>query len=218
MIELLHNDDSIPGVRSRNSRSLFLSATLISGLLLGSPAFAAELIHDAEHNILAAQHAERWANEDKEIDAKLAEIRKNNGGKSPNIVYILLDDLGFGEIGMPNLDVIRGYSTPRISQFADEGLSLQRMYTEPSCTPTRVAMMTGRYAARTGTAEAKATVAGAGQLALPEGTSAAVLREKVSSPGGTTVQALSVLTENNALEDLLLRAVRAAAQRSKELS
>jgi pyrroline-5-carboxylate reductase len=65
---------------------------------------------------------------------------------------------------------------------------------------------------------AKATVAGAGQLALPEGTSAAVLREKVSSPGGTTVQALSVLTENNALEDLLLRAVRAAAQRSKELS
>jgi len=65
---------------------------------------------------------------------------------------------------------------------------------------------------------AKATVAGAGQLALPEGTSAAVLRESVTSPGGTTEQALKVLTENRGLADLLLRAVRAAVQRSKELS
>jgi hypothetical protein len=106
-----------------------------------------KIIHDAEHSILKAQHGERWAKEDAKIDAKLAEIRKKNGGNPPNFVYILLDDLGFGEIGMPNLDVIRGYSTPRISKLADEGLSLMRMYTEPSCTPTRVAMMTGRYAA-----------------------------------------------------------------------
>ncbi len=79
---------------------------------------AGEIIHDAEHNVLAAQHGERWAKEDQEIGARLAEIREKNGGKPPNIVYILLDDLGFGEIGMPDLDVIRGYSTPRISQFA----------------------------------------------------------------------------------------------------
>ena len=65
---------------------------------------------------------------------------------------------------------------------------------------------------------AKVTIAGAGQLALPDGTSAAMLRENVTSPGGTTEQALAVLTENNGLEDLLLRAVQAAAQRSKELS
>jgi hypothetical protein len=141
-----------------------VGAMLISGGLLNGFAEAAEnkIIHDAEHYVLAAQHGEHWAKEDKQIDAKLAEIRKKNGGKSPNIVYILLDDLGFGEIGMPDLDVIRGYSTPRISQLAEEGLSLQRMYTEPSCTPTRVAMMTGRYASRTGTTEAKATVAGDG--------------------------------------------------------
>ncbi len=142
------------------------------------PALAAEgdIIHDAEHYILLAQHGERWAREDTEIDARLAEIRKRNGGKPPNIVYILLDDLGFGEIGMPDLDVIRGYSTPRISQLATEGLSLMRMYTEPSCTPTRVAMMTGRYAARTGTSEAKATIAGDG-LSAWEVTLAEVLSE-----------------------------------------
>ncbi len=109
--------------------------------LMGAGAVAAKqggmIIHDAEHNILKTQHGERWAKEDAEIDAKLAEIRKKNGGKPPNFVFILLDDLGFGEIGMPDLDVIRGYSTPRISKLADEGLSLMRMYTEPSCTPTR---------------------------------------------------------------------------------
>ena len=87
----------------------------VSLLAMTAYAEGAEIIHDVEHNILKAQHGERWAKEDAEIDAKLADIRKKNGGKPPNFVYILLDDLGFGEIGMPDLDVIRGYSTPRIS-------------------------------------------------------------------------------------------------------
>ena len=94
---------------------------MTSALLLAAVApVAAEepIIHDAEHYVIEAQHGEQWAKEDAEIDAKLAEIRAKNDGKPPNIVYILLDDLGFGEIGMPDLDVIRGYSTPRISQFA----------------------------------------------------------------------------------------------------
>ncbi|CUH42624.1 sulfatase-like hydrolase/transferase [Ruegeria atlantica] len=134
------------------------------------------IIHDAEQMILLQQHGERWAEEDEEISAFLAEIREANGGKPPNIVNILLDDLGFGEIGMPDLDVIRGYSTPNISQLADEGLSLMRMYTEASCTPTRVAMMTGRMAVRTGTTEAKAVVAGDG-LSAWEVTLAEVLSE-----------------------------------------
>jgi len=128
--------------------------------------------HDAEHYILLRQHAETWAQENREIDAKLAEARLKNGGRRPNIVYILLDDLGFGEIGMPSLDVIRGYSTPNIDRLAREGLTFSRMYTEPSCTPTRAAMMTGRYAVRTGTSEAKSTVSGEGlsawEVTLPE--------------------------------------------------
>ncbi len=66
-------------------------------------------------------------------------IREKNGGSRPNIVYILLDDLGFGEIGMPSLDVIRGYSTPRMSALESESLAFMRMYTEPACTPSRAA-------------------------------------------------------------------------------
>jgi arylsulfatase len=132
------------------------------------------IIHDAEHQKLLRQHGDRWVKEDAAIDARLAEIRKQHGGKPPNVINILLDDVGFGEIGMPDLDVIRGYSTPNIARLAAEGLSLARMYSEPSCTPTRVALMTGRYAARTGTTEAKATVAGDG-LAAWEVTLAEVL-------------------------------------------
>ncbi|MCJ7541290.1 MAG: sulfatase-like hydrolase/transferase, partial [Desulfobacterales bacterium] len=162
-----------------NKLRFLFSLTVIPVLVLSlaGNALAKEkgkIVHDAEYYILEAQHGKQWAAEDKEIDKKLAEIRKKNGGNPPNFVYILLDDLGFGEIGMPNLDVIRGYSTPRISKMADEGLSFMRMYTEPSCTPTRVAMMTGRYAARTGTSEAKAVVAGDG-LAAWEVTLAEIL-------------------------------------------
>ena len=61
------------------------------------------IIHDAEFRILEAQNGERWKAENKVIEAKLAEIRKQNGNKPPNIVYILLDDVGFGEIGMPDV-------------------------------------------------------------------------------------------------------------------
>ena len=85
------------------------------------------IIHDAEYYVIEAQNGEKWAADDKSIDAKLKEIKKKNGNQAPNIIYILLDDIGFGEIGKPDLDVIRGYSTPRISALAKEGMSLQRM-------------------------------------------------------------------------------------------
>ena len=151
-------------------------APLVALLLLGPFASAQEIIHDAEYAIIEAQNGEAWAADDKVLDEKLAEIRANNRGKPPNIVYILLDDLGFGEIGMDNLSVIRGYKTPNISALASQGMSLNRMYTEPSCTPTRVAMMTGRYPTRTGLTEAKATLAGDG-LPAEEITLAELLRD-----------------------------------------
>ena len=135
-----------------------------------------KIIHDAEYYVIEAQNGERWEADDKTIDTKLKEVRKKNGNQAPNIIYILLDDIGFGEIGKPDLDVIRGYRTPRISSLAKEGMSLQRMYTEPSCTPTRVAMITGRLPTRTGIVEAKVVVCGEG-LPAEEVTIAEVLRD-----------------------------------------
>ena len=47
--------------------------------------------HDAEYDVLEAQNGEKWAADDKVVDAKLAEFRARNGGKPPNILYILVD-------------------------------------------------------------------------------------------------------------------------------
>ena len=144
---------------------------------LASPGLSAKDIqHDAEYYVIEAQNGERWSADDKVIEQKLAEFYSRNGNKPPNIIYILLDDLGFGEIGMPGLDVIRGYGTPNINKLAQSGMSLQRMYTEPSCTPTRVAFLTGRHPIRTGLNEAKVTLVGEG-LPDEEVTIAEVLRE-----------------------------------------
>ena len=78
-------------------KKVFLLITVLAAiaLMLGAETAMAKgkIVHDAEHNILKAQHGERWAKEDAEIDTKLAEIRKKNGGKRPNILYILIDDL-----------------------------------------------------------------------------------------------------------------------------
>ena len=162
---------------NRIAFSSFVVLTILAIALSSATAVAAnQIVHDAEYYVLEAQHGEKWSADDNKIDKKLAEVRKKYGGKPPNIVYILLDDVGFGEIGMDELSVIRGYKTPNMDAFAKEGLSLQRMYSEPSCTPTRVAMMTGRHPVRTGLTEAKATIAGEG-LAAKEVTLAEVLRD-----------------------------------------
>jgi arylsulfatase len=152
---------------------------LVCLLFLGSwnvTTQAAEIVHDSEYYVLEAQNAERWAADDKLVDQKLAEFRKTNGGNPPNILYILIDDIGFGDLGIPELNAIRGYKTPAINQFAREGMRFARMYTEPSCTPTRVAFMTGRQPYRNGMGDTAVDIAGFG-LAGKEVTLAEILSE-----------------------------------------
>jgi arylsulfatase len=55
-----------------------------------------------------------------------------------------------GEVGIPELQKLRGFETPKINQLAAEGINFMRMYTEPSCTPTRAAAITGRLSVRNG--------------------------------------------------------------------
>jgi len=137
---------------------------------------AGEIIHDGEYYFVQQQYAEQWAAEDKQVDKKLAEIRKKNGGKRPNILYVLIDDVSFGQMGNRAMNYVTGISTPRINKFADESISMMRMYTEPSCTPTRAAMLTGRHPVRTGLKEVKVALVGEG-LAAEEVTIAEVLSE-----------------------------------------
>ncbi|RLA14966.1 MAG: sulfatase [Gammaproteobacteria bacterium] len=151
------------------------SLCLLFGLMTGT-SIAAEIVRDAEYYILEAQNGEAWAVDDESVDNKLAAFRKNNSGKPPNIVYILIDDIGFGDLGIPELNAIRGYKTPNINKFAREGMRFARMYTEPSCTPTRVAFMTGRQPHRNGMGDTAVDIAGFG-LADKEVTIAEILSE-----------------------------------------
>jgi arylsulfatase A-like enzyme len=127
---------------------LFIAYRLLFAEFVQAQPKDGDIIHDAEHYVLLDQHAERWAEEDKRNTLRLKELREKNGGKPPNIVYILIDDVGYGEFGIPELNYVRGYSTPSINKLARESLSLARMYSEPSCTPTRTAMLTGRIPVR----------------------------------------------------------------------
>ena len=136
---------------------LYARTTLaILTLLLSQWSLArGEIQHDAEHYMLLAQHGDRWAQEDKAIDVKLAEMRKANGGKPPNILFVLIDDVGFGEMGDPVLNHVRGYTTPNINALARESLTFSRMYSEPTCTPIRTALLTGRLPVRSHMLEPK---------------------------------------------------------------
>jgi arylsulfatase len=151
-----------------------LYATILTGL--SGVALAGDIVHDAEYYVLEAQNGERWAEEDARIDETLAAFRKKNGGKPPNVFFILIDDIGFGDLGSRTLNSIRGYETPSINEFAREGMRLSRMYTEPSCTPTRVAFTTGRQPYRNGMGNTAVDISGFG-LAGSEVTIAEALSE-----------------------------------------
>jgi arylsulfatase len=133
-----------------------------------------DIVHDGEYNFLKAQYGEKWAKEDRQVDKMLAKIRKKNGGKRPNILYILIDDVSFGQMGNRAMNYVMGIKTPEMNKLAEEGLSMMRMYTEPSCTPTRAAMLTGRHPVRTGLKEVKVALVGEG-LPAEEVTIAEVL-------------------------------------------
>lgn len=156
---------------------LFCLAPAIS-ILLSSPLFAQDtpIIHDAQYYILEAQNGEQWIEDNAAVDALLAEFREGNSGNPPNIVSILIDDLGFGDMGIPELNAVRGIETPNINAFSDEAMRMVRMYTEPSCTPTRVAQMTGRLPVRMGMGDTTVDIAGFG-LPGDEVTLAEVLKE-----------------------------------------
>ena len=69
----------------------------------------------------------------------------------PNIVFVFVDNLGFGELGCYGGGLLRGAPTPNIDRLAAQGLRLTNMNMEAQCTPSRSAVMTGRIPVRSGT-------------------------------------------------------------------
>ncbi len=66
--------------------------------------------------------------------------------KKPNIIIVLADDLGWGDVGFHGSEI----KTPNLDQMAKDGVILHHFYTAPVCSPTRAGLMTGRYPNRFG--------------------------------------------------------------------
>jgi arylsulfatase len=95
--------------------------------------------------------------------------------EKPNIILILSDDFGYGDAGVYGGGENRGMPTPSLDRLASEGMQFMSFYAQPSCTPGRVAIQTGRIPNRSG----MTTVAFQGQgggLPAAEWTLASVLK------------------------------------------
>jgi arylsulfatase A-like enzyme len=84
----------------------------------------------------------------------------------PNIILILADDLGTGHVGWQNPKV----KTPHLDRLANAGIKLNRHYVAPVCSPTRVALLTGRYWSRFGCNGALPSELDSPAVAMPPGT------------------------------------------------
>ncbi|HNS15901.1 MAG TPA: arylsulfatase [Syntrophorhabdaceae bacterium] len=90
-------------------------------------------------------HPEQAAEAKKKIEAL-----QKKAGKRPNILIYLMDDVGWGDLGAYGGGHMAGAPTPNMDRLAREGLQLTSAYAQPSCSPTRATIMTGRLPIRHG--------------------------------------------------------------------
>jgi arylsulfatase len=134
---------------SNQHRLIILSTVAITLLATGTPLLAksglAKAVRTSETLEPAVPHPQQA-----EIAAeKLGALLKNTG-KRPNILWLVVDDMGFGDPGAFGGGALLGAAPPNMDRLASEGLKLTSTYSQPTCTPSRSAMMTGRLPARTG--------------------------------------------------------------------
>jgi arylsulfatase A-like enzyme len=82
----------------------------------------------------------------------------------PNIIYIVADDMGWKDAGFHGSDI----KTPNLDKLAETGASLEQFYVQPMCTPSRAALLTGRYPLRYGLQTGVIPAAGTYSLPLDE--------------------------------------------------
>ncbi len=122
---------------------LILGSSVSLAAPAGDPFILSRAPADNLEPVIAHPEQQKAASE------KLAELAKRSGRK-PNILILLVDDLGWGDPGAFGGGGAIGAPTPNIDSLASGGLKLTSTYAQPTCTPTRSALMTGRLPARTG--------------------------------------------------------------------
>lgn len=94
-----------------------------------------------------------------------------NKQSKPNVIVIMTDDMGYGDMGIHGNDLIQ---TPVLDKLAKESVEFSNFYVSPVCAPTRASLMTGRYHTRTGVYD---TYSGGAIMATEEVTMAEVFAE-----------------------------------------
>ena len=119
----------------RSSRRDFLK----SAAIIGGAAVAGGLTYRHVHNLVGRDfHPDR-------AEAYLDSIQPSPSPETlPNIIILLCDDLGYGDLESPTLD------TPNLGRMAAEGVQMSSFYATASvCSPSRAGLLTGRYPVRT---------------------------------------------------------------------
>ena len=93
------------------------------------------------------------------------------GATPPNVILVVTDDQGYGDLGAHGNPVLE---TPQMDRLHGESLRLTDYHVDPTCSPTRAALMTGRYSTRTGVWH---TLAGRDRMAGEELTMAEIFRD-----------------------------------------
>ncbi len=123
---------------------LFISFMMINNQEIKAQTFDRS-VRTAENFEPTIPHPEQ----DKAIAKKLADL-ENKTGKKPNIIWMVVDDMGYGDPGCYGGGAAIGAATPNMDKFAREGLKLTSAYSQQTCTSTRSAILTGRIPFRTG--------------------------------------------------------------------
>lgn len=111
-----------------------------------SPDFAGDA-QPTRRNILAGAGALAAARLAAAVSAGMFGVGRGlAANERPNILFILADDLGWGDVSYHGSDI----RTPNIDKLAETGARLEEFYVQPMCTPTRAAFMSGRYPFRYG--------------------------------------------------------------------
>eukprot|EP00009_Paramoeba_aestuarina_P000396 CAMPEP_0201514294 /NCGR_PEP_ID=MMETSP0161_2-20130828/6147_1 /ASSEMBLY_ACC=CAM_ASM_000251 /TAXON_ID=180227 /ORGANISM="Neoparamoeba aestuarina, Strain SoJaBio B1-5/56/2" /LENGTH=544 /DNA_ID=CAMNT_0047910809 /DNA_START=209 /DNA_END=1843 /DNA_ORIENTATION=- len=105
--------------------------------------------HDAPYYHWEEKKKGEFLSDGEKVKEKLSALREKYG-TPPNIVYILADDVGWGELGSYLGGALRGTPSPVLDKVAAGGIQFLSAYSEPTCTPTRISLLTGRQPTRTG--------------------------------------------------------------------
>jgi arylsulfatase A-like enzyme len=128
-------------------RTLVLQTAILAAIPTFAPAQSVltKAERTSESMEPALVHADQAAAARKKLDTLLAQA-----GKRPNIVWLVVDDMGYGDPGAYGGGAAIGAATPNMDRLAHEGLRLTSTYSQATCTPTRSAILTGRLPVRTG--------------------------------------------------------------------